>query len=391
MVLKFTKRIHSGDAHYYFLTKGYYLEKLKAVVFMGLLLLAPISYADEVPLAHSETAQSNETSNSSSEKLKSNPWLIAPLVSSDPKLSTAVGALAGYVRQFDEKSPPSLFGIVGTYSTTDSWYLGLFGKVHFGEDKHRLSSGVATGEVRNDYEDYLGSGFNVKTTDDISILALRYAYGFYGRWYLGSQFISTNYAITGDDAFSGAILDYVGLTGFRSNGLGLYTQYDSRDNQYSPLSGQAFEAQNTAFRKGLGGDESFDTLSADYRYFVPFRQKHVLGLHAKGRWTNDAPPSGYSSIDLRGYTRGQYLASQMIMGEADYRHMVYKTWLGAAFFCGVAALYGDNSSDKDYKFYPAGGAGLFYVLNDEKMVVRADFSMGTEGNYGFYLQLGHPF
>jgi len=96
-------------------------------------------------------------------------------------------------------------------------------KAYFGEDKHRVLAGLATGEIHNDYEDYLGSGVNVKTTDDISLFALRYAYGFYDRWYLGPQFISTNYAIIGDDALSGDILDSIGLTGFRSNGLGLYT------------------------------------------------------------------------------------------------------------------------------------------------------------------------
>lgn len=86
------------------------------------------------------------------------------------------------------------------------------------------------GEVKNDYEGFLGSWETVKTTDDVDVFALRYAYNIYRRWYLGAQAISTNYAIIGDDAFSGMVLEYVGLTGFRSNGLGLYTQYDSRDN-----------------------------------------------------------------------------------------------------------------------------------------------------------------
>ena len=63
---------------------------------------------------------------------KSSPWLISPLFSSDPKLSTAFGVLAGYVKQFDEKSPPSLIGVAGAYTTTDSWYLTAFAKVHFG-------------------------------------------------------------------------------------------------------------------------------------------------------------------------------------------------------------------------------------------------------------------
>jgi len=276
-------------------------------------------YADETLKAPSDTIRKVDKSETSSEaaqidnkleasnekESKSSPWLISPLFSSDPKLSTSLGALAGYVKQFDENSPPSLIGVAGAYTTTDSWYLSAFAKTHFGEDRHRLLMALATGEVRNDYEDFLGSGYNVKTTDDVSIFALRYAYGLYGRWYLGAQAISTNYAIIGDNAFSGAVLEYVGLTGFRSNGLGLYTQYDSRDNQYSPMTGQVFEAHNVAYREELGGDVSFDAFVSEYEYYIPFQQKHVLALHAKGRWTNDAPISGYSSVDLRGYTRGQ--------------------------------------------------------------------------------------
>ena len=31
------------------------------------------------------------------------------------------------------------------------------------------------------------------------------------------------------------------------------------------------------------------------------------------------------------------------------------------------------------------------MLNDEKMVVRADFAVGKDGNHGFNLQFGHAF
>ena len=368
---------------------------LKTLIVIVLITVAPIAFAEEKPEAPSESApvaNEEKASEAAPEKeSKSSPWLITPLISSDPKLSTSAGVLAGYVYHFDEQSPASLFGVFGTYSTTDSWFAGAFGKAYFGEDRHRLTTALVTGEVRNDYKDFLGSGENVKTTDDVSLIALRYAYRFYGHWYLGPQFTSTNYAITGDDAFSGEVLEYIGLSGYRANGLGLYTQYDTRDNQYSPLTGQAFEAHNFAYREEFGGDDTFDALNVDYQYYIPFHQKHVLALHAMGRWTNDAPPSGYSTVELRGYTSGQYLAPHSTAVEADYRHMVYKEKVGAAVFGGVSAIYGDDARDEDYEFYPAGGVGLFYVLNDEKMVVRADFAVGTEGNYGFYLQFGHPF
>jgi hypothetical protein len=354
------------------------MAKRAVLVILAFLLITPIVHADEKPEAPPE----NES--------KSSPWLITPLLSSDPKISTAAGALAGYVHEFDEKSPASLIGIAGTYSTTDSWYLTAFAKTHFGEDKHRLTVAAVIGEVRNDYSDFLGSGLNVQTTDDVTLYALRYAYRIYGHWYLGPQFISTNYAISGDNFLSGQVLEHIGLTGFRSNGLGLYTQYDTRNNQYSPSSGQVFEAHNVAYREALGGEVDFDALTADYQYFLPHREKHVLAMHVRGRWTNDAPPSGYSSVDLRGYTRGQYLAPHMTMVEADYRYSLYKKW-GVAVFAGVAGLYGDDVAESNNELFPAGGAGVFYRLNDEGMVVRADIAVGKDGNWGFYLQFGHGF
>ncbi len=119
---------------------------------------------------------------------------------------------------------------------------------------------------------------------------------------------------------------------FKSNGIGLYTQYDTRDNQYSPSTGQTLEAHYNAYRESLGGEVSFDALTADYQYFLSYREKDVIAMHVRGRWTDDAPNSGYSSVDLRGYTRGQYLAPYMTMAEADYRYSLYKK-MGLSCFC----------------------------------------------------------
>lgn len=321
---------------------------------------------------------------------KDSSWLITPLVSSDPKISTAAGVMVGYVHQFDEASPPSLFGLMGTYSTTDSYYYGGFAKTHFGRDRHRITAGAFSGRVKNDYSDFLGSGLPAQTTDDLRMLGLRYVTKVHDHWYLGPQFFSTNYAISADDAATGEILDEIGLTGFQSNGLGLVAQYDSRDNQYFPARGQVLEVHNIAFRRGLGGDVNFDAYHADYQVYVPHGKAHVLAIHAKGRWTAGAPSSGYSSVDLRGYTRGQYLAPHMTLIEFDERFALTKRW-GLTGFLGAAVLYGgDNLSGWD-RLFPAGGIGTYYQLNEEKMVVRAEYALGKEGNQGFYLQFGQPF
>lgn len=354
------------------------IQKSTILLVILLLLLTPLARADDA----ADTTSKKDT--------KSSKWFATPLLTSDPKISTAVGALGGYMHTFDEASPPSLFGVAGTYSTTDSWYAGIFAKTHFGKDVHRLMAGAFTGQINNDYSDYLGSGLEAQTTDDLAAYALRYARQIYGRWYFGLQGISANYAISGNDFISDAILELTGLTGFQSNGLGLIAQFDSRDNQYSPLSGQVFEAYNIAFRENLGGDVSFDAYTADYQYYLPHGKGHVLATHVKGRWTYDAPVSGYSSVDLRGYTRGQYLAPYMTLAELDERFSLKGKW-GLAIFGGLAVLYGNDAMQGSDQWFPAGGAGIIYQINDEKLVVRADFAIGKEGNQGFYLQFGQPF
>ena len=346
-----------------------------------LLLLSPLAQADD-PNNLNDVKDPNDA--------KDSPWLITPLVSSDPKISNSAGVMAGYIHQFDPNSPPSLFGVMGTYSSTDSYYYGGFAKAHFGQDRHRLMAGAFSGKVNNDYSDYLGTGLPAQTTDTLRVFGLRYLTKIHTNWYLGPQFISSNYATSADDAMTGEVLDRIGLTGFQSNGLGLLVQYDSRDNQYSPTHGQVLDVGNIAFRRGLGGDVNFDAYNLDHQFYVPHGEAHVLAIHTKGRWTASAPTSGYSSIDLRGYTRGQYLAPHMTLIEADERYAITEKW-GLRAFAGLAVLYGGDHFNGSGNVFPAFGGGGSYRLNDEGMIVRAEYAIGKEGNQGFYLQFGQPF
>lgn len=320
------------------------------------------------------------------------PWLIAPIVSSDPKVGTSGGLLGGYLHRFDDRSPTSTFGLVGSYSSTDSYTTGLFGQVYFGADRHRLSGGVATGKIRNDYEDFLGTGLPVQTTDDLRLAAARYLYRVRGDWFIGAQFTVTNYLISGDNPFSEQVLDLLGLTGFDSNGVGLVAQYDSRDNQNDPSAGARFVIQNLAYRKSLGGDEDFDTLGVRYQRYLRHGEGHVLAWRAMGRVTWDAPPGAYSSVPLRGYVRGGFLAKHMTAVELEERYRLRPRWALAG-FAGAACLLDaiDDCGEGD-NWFPMAGAGVIFTLKPvEKLVVRMDYAWGKSGNQGFYMSFGHPF
>jgi hypothetical protein len=323
---------------------------------------------------------------------KESPWLLTPLVSSDPKLKTSLGAMGGYIYKFDETSPASMFFAMGTYSSSKSYIGGLFARTYFDEDKQRLLAGVGGGKVHNEYNDFLGTGQQVNTTDNIYAGFTRYSHRVFEDWFIGAQLLLANYTITGNDWLSGKLLEFVGLDGFKSNGAGVVMERDTRDNQNSPSSGSSFLVHNTAYRKALGGKENFDVYQLQFRQYFNHMQKHVLAVRLDGKWTDGAPPGAYATVNMRGYTAGQYLAPYATTIEAEERLAIIGRW-GASLFAGATCLYGEGRSiDEKETWFPAGGGGVTYMLKEEeKMVVRADIAVGKNDNYGFYLQFGRAF
>ena len=323
--------------------------------------------------------------------VEESPWILIPTLSVDPKLGNSLGVMAGYIHQFDPLSTPSMF--IATYSTSnnDSTVAGLFGQMFFDEDRQKLILGTATGEINNDYDDFLGSGIPAQTTDDLEAYFVRYLQVVSGDWYLGGQVISSNYTIGADDFFD-PILDFIGLTGFDSTGIGLVTEYDTRDNVRNPTSGRFLSAHNIAYRESFGGDESFDVYTLKYSEYNNFKPDHVLAWQVKGRWTSDAPTGGYSSVELRGYVRGNYLAPHYTHVQVEDR-ISFTERRGMSIFGGVGCLYDGTSdcADSD-NLYPAVGAGAIFTLKPEAgIVVRAEIAKGEADEYFAYISVGNPF
>ncbi len=354
-----------------------YLKKL-GIVLAGIIAACGNGFA--------ETTDAESTSSADS------PWMVVPLVSSNPKLGTSAGVLGAYLHRFDPKSTVSMLGVMAKYTTTDSRVGGAFARTFFGEDHHRLFAMVLGGTIHNDYDDFLNSGRAVQTDDNLRAIAARYQYRVKGPWFVGAQAIDTNYAVVADDALSEEILDQVGLAGFDSVGVGAVLSYDARDNVNSPSRGLFFDVNNIAYQEGLGGDVSFDAYRFTLRQFFPHGAGHVFAWKFAGHWTQDAPPGGYASLHMRGYTSGEYLGRNMSSLEAEEQLKMGDRW-GITAFAGVACLYGGGMScDDRSNLYSNMGGGLYYVLKPkEKMVATVEFADGEGSQNGFYMRMGWGF
>jgi hypothetical protein len=159
------------------------------------------------------------------------PWLLLPTFSNNPKLGASVGGLGAYLRKFDAQSQVSMFSVSAQYTSTDSATLGAFARVSFAGDQHRILVRAYGGLIKNDYDNFLGTGIPLKSEDHMRSLVGRYLYRLENDWFVGAQAVSTNYQIVGQTSLDEDLLGFLGLTGFKAGGIGLVAYHDSRDLQ----------------------------------------------------------------------------------------------------------------------------------------------------------------
>jgi hypothetical protein len=315
--------------------------------------------------------------------------MAVPLVSSSPKLGTSVGALGAYVTTFDPESRVSIFGVAYQYTSTDSSVAAIIARASFGADHHRIIGLAAFGTIKNDYEDYLGTGQPLKTNDDLKSAAARYLYRVRGDWFVGAQGNAANYQVLGATPEDDLVLETLGVRGFKSAALGAAVLHDSRDSLDMPTGGWYANLNNLAYREALGGENSFDAYRADVRIFVPHGGKHVLAFRQFNWLTHDAPTGAQATVTLRGYKFGQYLAPYQSSFEAEER-LLFGRRFGATLFAGVAGLYGSSDTPLARQTYPMWGAGLQFIIKpDKRLLANFEYAQGVEDNHGLLLKLGY--
>src|SRR4051812_38220176 len=276
--------------------------------------------------ALAQESSPDPTAQPAGEKEARSPWLLIPIFSSSPKLGTAVGGLGAYMHVFDPESRVSLFGATYRYTSTHSQIFSAFARTSSGADHHRIVLVAAFGLIKNDYEDYLGTGQPLKTDDDLKAVGGRYLFRALGNWFIGGQGSAANYQVLGATAEDDLVLETLGVRGFESAGVGVTLMHDSRDNEDMPTTGWFFNVNNIAYREALGGAQSFDAYRVDLKTFWKHGGGHVLAVRQYNWLTSDAPAAAQATVILRGYKQGQYLSRYMSSLEVEERLSFSARW-----------------------------------------------------------------
>ena len=307
----------------------------------------------------------------------SSPWLFLPVISSNPKLGTAVGVLGAYLRVFDPESRVSMFGVMYEYTSTHSQVGVAFARTSFGRDHHRITAITVLGKIKNNYEDYLGTGQPLQTNDDEGQPPLPVSRK--GNWFIGVR-AAANYQVLGESAGTlrrrSPAQDCVrGRRRRRDN-----DRADSEDI----LSGFT-NANNLAYREapGVGSHDAYRVDSEDSSH-----GRATCSHSAEQLLHHNAPIAGQASVVLRGYKIGLPAAPCVAGGGGTSAPGVAMGRVGVRRGGGLVWRTGESSSSR--QTYPAWGAGLQFIIKPaQRMLANFEYAQGIEDHSGIYLKFGY--
>ncbi len=212
----------------------------------------------------------------------------------------------------------------------------------------------------------------------------------------GFEYVFQHHKIT--EVEEGGLLesgDILGSEGAVISGIGVIFNLDSRDDVFSPFSGN-FMQLNARFSSELfGATYSFNKFIVDLRTYRHLGKKSILAFQIFTENTfGDVPFQGaawYGGGDrARGYFKGRFIDNQMYVLQAEYRLRFHPRWTAAGYF--LTGEVGRYTGDFFSEFKPAAGGGIrFKVKKDQGTLIRLDVGVGREQGANIYFGVNEAF
>jgi len=331
-------------------------------------------------------------------KQKSKNYAVAPIVVSNPNIGTGAGATGMFfydVGGDGEDQPRSSAQLVGAYTHTDSYFVGLLNSLHVLQDQVRSKAGLFHATINNEFRDPLGGEADFAT--DVWAAFAQVTCRIQGDWFLGLQGLVSDVQYRPDTPQDADYLDRVGAEDTTSGGVGPVVSYDSRDNIHYPTSGTLAEIKGFVKPDAWGNDADYAVGDLVINHFTQLADDRVLALRLFGRTgTDDTPYSDKSRLgqgsDLRGFKSGEISGRTLLSGQVEHRWQLTERW-GAVAFGGLAKLWDDDLEDLITEdLYYSVGAGIRFMLNtDQKINFRIDAAVGNGDNKGIYVGIREAF
>ncbi len=329
----------------------------------------------------------------------------------DPSIKSGISAIplfAFYPDDNDLISDASTIAVPLIYTSNDSYVAKVAGDIILFEDNFRVSfeTGFTStnlnfnGTEGNKEQVDFDADFMFKVADDM----------FVG---VGGIYESSRY--TAKDSLEQSSLEGMGFSTDYASDIGyrLSFQWDTREQFYYPHSGYMWQVNFEDHAKWLGNDEenTYQSLFSDYRYFYSLDEQshHILATKLVGRYLFDAdkaPSSAFTTYGRqgkevqRGYAQGDYIASNMLNLEVEYRHQFSDSQYdfvnnsAVVVIGGLGKSFGEKLEGYEEGFRDSdwlGVVGLGYrytILPYERLNIKVDVTYNSDGETIAYFGFG---
>jgi hypothetical protein len=373
-------------------------------IMVFVLLLAPsLTCALEEQIQEIKHPTELDVGKKKEEKEKKRKFIVMPIPISNPTIGTGLGLSAMYLYKVDDASPTSNTMIGGFYTNSDSWVIGGKQTTYLKADKYRVNAVLG---YMNLNIDFYGIGNDAGDKDEsipITQKGVFFMPDLLRRFFFKDLYFGLRYRVIKleTDVDLSNVLPGIGSgipeqeIDALSSGLGIVSNYDSRDNKLNPYSGTLFEFDAVFPNETFGSDFNYQVYEATYNRYIELSRRQVLVFNAYGRFTfGDVPFWDLSRFgsksELRGYVAGQYRDKMLLATQLEYRWQFYKR-LGMVAFGGVGEVAPAIDEFNTDNLLPSIGAGIRYMVSEKNRVnVGIDFAVGKD-SHAIYFRIGEAF
>ncbi|OMP32773.1 BamA/TamA family outer membrane protein [Mangrovimonas sp. DI 80] len=322
---------------------------------------------------------------------KPHEFTVMPYISYNRNLEFMFGVTPMYMFRMnrnDLKSPRSMVGLAGVYTTNKSYFIAVFSQMYFKEDSWRLQVFGVTGDHLSQF--YAGDidepGFYDYATNT-TIINVGIKRKIVEHLYGGFAYTYSHYETD--------FYDLQPATTTTSQGLEINFMIDKRSNIYYPMNGYQTKLRLKMYPLWMGNDERANRILTSHNHYFPFRKdKDVLAARYSGQFGLGSIPFEQQVTvggkDIRGYSEGKYRGDGLIAVQSEYRWNFHRK-MGLVGFAGLATIYGSDTSSFDWKMYPGAGVGYRYqAFKSMKFNVGLDAAVGKD-DWGIYFRIGEAF
>ena len=334
-------------------------------------------------------------------KIQRGDLVVVPIPISNPTLESGLvaGAAYFYAQTEEQKKlqPASVTGAAAMYTSNDSRAFAVVQQNYWRDDKWRFTGAVGAADLRLSLLTFdLSSGErSLNWRIDGAFLFAKLARRLRGNWYGGvlTRLVDADQSIETAPSSSTDVTPSGFDTGSntRSVGLGLYLEYDERDNPLNSSDGRYFKFDALFNDEAIGSNKTYQSFSAAFKSYHRLTESTVLAFEAQScKRSGTAPLWDACTVKLRGFSATDYLGNASASTQVEARLALNDRW-GLVGFAGAGYVGDSFSGIREHEPIPSYGVGLrFMVLKAKRINLRLDYARSTQSD-AIHFSVGEAF